>query len=191
MRPEILHEIVDLQLDAIGAHDESPRPYNEFLALSAQSIPPEALSRWLIDYLPRAGQGTNKERSIFQIALSQCWRGGEWATGRFEELSALAAVRPDVKEVYDKVVVEDIPEWRREDSEREIVRRRQEARQMEATLKEFARSLSAIRAGRDDAWLGWAADIYFAQSDGLDASTSPIERLNTVLVLLCHKLFGG
>jgi hypothetical protein len=138
------------------------------------------LSRWLIDYLPRAGEGTKKERLMFQISLSQCWKGGSWATERFEELSGLAAARPDLKQAYDEVVAEEIPDWRREDSESEIVRSRQEALQMEATLKGFARDLSAIRTGQHDGWLAWAANIYFAESEDLDASISPRERLDTV-----------
>ena len=180
-RSQLLREITELHLEALSPDDDSPRAYNEFLVLSAQIISPEALSRWLIDYLPRAGHGTKKERSIFQIALSQCWKEGSWTTARFEELSDLAAARPDLKQAYDEVVAEEIPEWRREDSERELVRGRQEALQMEATLKEFARNLSRIRGGQDDAWLAWAANIYFAEFDDLDVSISPLERLNTVL----------
>ena len=80
-RSELLREITQLHLDALGPDDDSPRAYNECLALSAQIISPEALSRWLIDYIPRAGRGTKKERFIFQISLSQCWKEGSWRQG--------------------------------------------------------------------------------------------------------------
>ena len=180
-RPTLFDAIAEGYFDEIGPDDDSLRLYNEFLSLSLQINSPKTLSRWLIDYLPRAGRGTKRERLLFQIALSQCWKGGAWATERFEELSSLAEARPDLKQAYDEVVAEEIPGWRRRNSEREIARGCEDARQMKATLERLARDLPTIRAGRHDGWLGWAASIYFADFDDLEAYIPPIERLNNVL----------
>jgi hypothetical protein len=56
-----------------------------------------------------------------------------------------------------------------------------EALRMAETLADFERNVSAIRVGQSDPWISWAADIYFAQFDALDASLTPVERLNTTL----------
>ena len=125
-------------------------------------------------------EGSKKEALLFQFALP-CWTDEAWAEKRFEELASLAAQRPTFKPIFDRGIYDDIPQWRRDETNREISLKTKNATDLAATLPNLSRDIANVRAGKSIGWLDWGAQIYFAQFDDLDGSLMPRERLTSVV----------
>ena len=179
--PEVLRAITILYFDALHSDEKRFSCWDECHALTLNTVRRDALSRCLIDCLTRVPSGSKKEALLFQIALTQCWTDEAWADRRFEELASLAEQRPALKPVFERGIHDDIPQWRQDETEREIARKTKNASDLAATLANFSREIADVRAGKAIDWLAWGANIYFAQVDDIDASLTPQVRLASVV----------
>ena len=180
-RPEFLRAITILYFDALPSDEKRLSCWHEFHSFILGTVSRDDLSRCLIDCLARVREGSEKEALLFQLALAQCWIEEAWADKRFEELASLAAQRPSLKPVFDRETYSDIPQWRRDETEREIGLKTKNASDLAATLVNLSRDIANVRAGIAINWLDWGAQIYFAQFDDLDGSLTPCERLISVI----------
>ena len=176
-RPKLLRAITIFYFDTLPCDAR----WHEFHPLLLGTVARDDLSRCLIDCLARVTGGSNKEALLFQIALAQCWIGEAWADRRFEELASLAEQRPALKPVFDRGIHDDIPQWRRDETEREIAHEIRNASDLAATRANLSHHIADVRAGTAISWLDWGAQIYFAQVDDIDASLTPQERLISVV----------
>ena len=179
--PELLRAITILYFDALPSDEERFSCWHEFHALTLNTVRRDDLSRCLIDCLTRVPEGSKKEALLFQIALAQCWTDEAWADRRFEELTSLVQRRPTLRPVFDGIIHEDIQQWRRDETEREIALKTKNASDLAATLVNLSRDIADVRAGKAIGWLDWGAQIYFAQVDDIDGSLTPRERLTSVI----------
>jgi hypothetical protein len=179
--PELLRAMTILYFDALPSHEERFSCWHEYHSLILGTVARDDLSRCLIDCIARVPEGTKKEALLFQIALAQCWTDEGWADKRFEELASLAERRPALKPIFDRGIHDDIPQWRRDETAREMAHKTKNARDLAATLANLSRDIADVRAGKAIGWLDWGAQIYFAQFDGLDDSLTQRERLVSVV----------
>jgi hypothetical protein len=86
-----------------------------------------------------------------------------------------------LKHVFDRGIHDDIPQWRRDETTRQIAQKSKNASDLAATLANLPRDIANVRAGKAIGWRDWGAKIYFAQFDNLDGSLTPRERLTSVI----------
>jgi hypothetical protein len=176
-QPALLRAIAGAHFEALADGETQDERYYRLYSVTLHTISGEELSRWIIDYLPRATPGTDKERMLFEMALSRCWTDAPWAASRFEELSAIAKARPDLAPIFERAISVPIPSWQWDQNLRQAAKALKEQKQLAKTIANFTADLPAIRKGQHIGWLAWAAQICFGEFIGVDTTLAPRERL--------------
>ncbi|MGD0186242.1 MAG: hypothetical protein ABSC25_13460 [Roseiarcus sp.] len=180
-RPGLLPGIAEASFAAIAAGTNHYSFHRELQSATLGAIQDEALSRWIVDYLPRAGRGSEKERILYELAVWLCMREAAWCVERFEELTTMAEGRPDLAEVRAQYLSVEIPDWQRSHTASQVAKAARLEKDLVAARIKFASDLDAVRTGKDRDRLTWAARIYCGDYLDSDLSLPPVERLRQTL----------
>jgi len=98
----------------------------------------------------------------------------EWLFNFAEGDSALETVR--INSCYS-----EIPVWRTKDAARKKEREQSRSDDRAKNRTGFEKHVSNIRNGADLSWLGWIAQVYFANFNDVNREATPLERLTSEL----------
>ncbi|ORC47827.1 hypothetical protein B2G74_22240 [Burkholderia sp. A27] len=125
-------------------------------------------------------RGDRNAALIYEAALALTFLYSQERPGVFEFLYS-AGEHDDLKDLRDAVLVSEIPDWRREDAQRTQERRAAEEIGRTSLVQRFSAHEPAIRAGTQNGWLGWIANVYLANFSDSDYRLSPRDRLIALL----------
>lgn len=137
--------------------------------------------RCLVDSIEN--EGTNARKLyLYHLALSVAiFQIGPAARKTFEYLFELGEGLPLFEELRQSCCVQEIPDWRLKNAERDREHERKTADDRAKNRSEFATYAASIRNGAHPAWLGWIARVYFAIFSDVNKNATPFERLTTEL----------
>jgi predicted NACHT family NTPase len=175
--PMLLRALADRFLYTVVADANRWSAYFEFGEITTHAIRPDDLLDWIVAYLPQVEHESEKEKFLYEIALSLV--SAETASGQelFAELYAMGDTRDELREVRDRAMSATIPAGLLRRNARRV-ERDVEAERSERQRK-FEANAEAISSGAHLGWLAEAARVYFGllrlRDD--DGTSTPPERL--------------
>jgi hypothetical protein len=175
-RPGLLRAIAEAFFHTMVVESNRWLTYSEFREATAYAIESELLLEWIIAYLPRAERGSEKEKFLYEVALTLAFGASARAQEIFAELFAWGDTRGELRAVRDGAISCVLPSallarnTRNTDQDEEI-------ESSESRRREFETNTEAIANGTHLGWLAWAAHVYFGLFRDVDENAIPTERL--------------
>jgi hypothetical protein len=159
--PTLLRGVVDSVVDGYVVDEWRWGLVHRLQETLLYSFEDDDLLEWLVDGISRAVTGSEKEKFLYELALTRSYSGSERARRIFDQLYALGDTREDLGAMRARAVSCAIEDWQRKDNAAAARARAKRQKTKIKNIEEFEKNSEVIRSGSHLPWLGWLSQIYF------------------------------